>query len=66
MNTTITKSATVERAREVIEHLRNRNKLIWDEIDRETVFAMNALINDAERLRHSLAEEIRARGFDAP
>ena len=49
-----TKSATIERAREVAQRVRDRNNQTWDELDREIVFAFEALIASAEhhRLRH--------------
>lgn len=45
---TYTKSATVERAREMSRLLRERNKQKWNELDREVVFALDALIASAE------------------
>lgn len=45
------KSATVERAREMSQRLRDRNRQAWDELDRNVVFALDALIAEAEWLR---------------
>ncbi len=39
-----TKSATIERAREASRQLRERNKTTWNDVDREAVFAFEALI----------------------
>lgn len=53
--TIITKSATVENAREVVKKLHDRNRSTWNDLDREIVFAINALVADSERLRYSCA-----------
>ena len=52
MNASITKCATVERAREVVKKLQERNRSTWNDLDRETAFAINALVSEAERLRN--------------
>lgn len=48
---TDTKSATIERAREMSQRLRDRNHQSWDELDRDVVFALDALVAKAEWLR---------------
>jgi hypothetical protein len=37
-------SYSVVRAREIVKLLHERNQIKWDELDREVVFAINALI----------------------
>lgn len=54
-----TKSATIERARAVVKQLHERNCSTWDDLDRETVHAINALIAGNERL-FNLVEVIAA------
>lgn len=49
-----TKNATIERAREMSQRLRDRNPQTWDELDREVVFALDALISKAEWLQAQL------------
>jgi hypothetical protein len=46
-----TKSAAVERAREMLKHLHDRNQRTWDDLDRDVAFAIEALIASAERYR---------------
>jgi hypothetical protein len=46
-----TKSATVERAREMLKRLHDRNQRTWDDLDRDFAFAIEALIASAERYR---------------
>jgi hypothetical protein len=43
----LSNSATVERARKVVKLITGRNQNAWSETDRETVHAINALINFA-------------------
>jgi hypothetical protein len=43
----LSNSATVERARKVVKLITERNQNVWSETDRETVHAINALINFA-------------------
>jgi hypothetical protein len=43
----LSNSATVERARKVVKLITGRNQNVWSETDRETVHAINALINFA-------------------
>ena len=43
----LSNSATVERARKVVKLITERNQNAWSETDRETVHAINALINFA-------------------
>ena len=54
---TDTKSATIERAREMSQRLRDRNPQTWDELDREVVFALDALIAYSEWLRGQLGDK---------
>lgn len=44
-------SASIERARLAAQKLRDRNRSTWDEVDREVVFALDALTAHAEWLR---------------
>lgn len=46
-----TKSATVERSREMLKRLHDRNQRTWDDLDRDVAFAIEALIASAERYR---------------
>jgi hypothetical protein len=46
-----TKIATVERAREMLKRLHDRNQRKWDDLDRDVAFAIEALIASAERYR---------------
>jgi hypothetical protein len=43
----LSNSATVERARKVVKLITGRNQNVWSETDRETVHAINALVNFA-------------------
>jgi hypothetical protein len=43
----LSNSATVERARKVVKLITGRNQNAWSETDRETVHAINALVNFA-------------------
>ena len=43
-------SSIVERAKEVIKCLYERNMISWNEIDREVVFTINALNAELQRL----------------
>lgn len=47
---TYVKRATIERARAVVKQLHDRNRSTWNDLDRETAHAINALIADNERL----------------
>jgi len=42
-----TNSATVQRARNAVKLIAERNQRVWSETDRETVYAINALISFA-------------------
>jgi hypothetical protein len=44
------RSASIERARAIADKVRQRNQHTWDEVDREVVFAINALVAHAEWL----------------
>jgi hypothetical protein len=46
-----TQSASVERAREMLKRLHDRNQRTWDDLDRDVAFAIEALIASAERYR---------------
>lgn len=55
-----TKSATVERAREMVQRLHERNQRTWDELDRDVAFTFEALIASAEQYRfiaHGIGEK---------
>ena len=43
-------SSSVERALSIADKVRQRNQRTWDEVDREVVFAINALVAHAEWL----------------
>jgi hypothetical protein len=43
-------SSSVERARSIADKVRQRNQRTWDEVDREVVFAIDALVAHAEWL----------------
>ena len=45
------KTQSIERARAVVKQLHARNHSIWNELDRETVHAINALVAYAEWLK---------------
>jgi hypothetical protein len=44
------RSASIERARAIADKVRQRNQRTWDEVDREVVFAIDALVAHAEWL----------------
>lgn len=60
---TYTKSATIERAREMSQRLRDRNPQTWDDLDRDVVFTLNALIAHAEWLRGQLGNDQDAKRY---
>ena len=43
----LSNSATIQRARNAVKLIAERNQLVWNETDRETVHAINALISFA-------------------
>ncbi len=44
------RSASIECARSIADKVRQRNQRTWDEVDREVVFAIDALVAHAEWL----------------
>jgi len=53
-------SSSIARAREVARLLRKRNIQTWDDIDREAVFAIDALVSFASMLLNHRLNSVRA------
>lgn len=49
-------NSTVERAREIVKRLYERNLVSWNDLDREVVFVIQALNAEVQRLE-TLAKE---------
>lgn len=51
-------SSTVERAREIVKRLYERNLVSWNDLDREVVFVIQALNAEVQRLETLAQDEL--------
>jgi len=56
-------NSTVERAREIVTRLYERNLVSWNDLDREVVFVIQALNAEVQRLEALAQPKQEARNF---